>query len=687
MLYRCVTNLPRLMKCLLLGACGLLVCMSLAAAAQPIDVRIDRDPAVEDYDFSWVYWFETHGQRYVREAVGDRELPWDTPASRRWRGQVIDALLPMLDDEDDGVRAAAVLALGRIGHAGVLDRVLPGAVGEAILLLDASDEVRLSAWVSLGLLETDEARAALVVEPMEEAAEIDRVGQAVAIGLMGKIDRVHAKWLLARLDDGGESLEVKRWCVWAMVRHDDGSVDEAFDAVLAKLPSTFVISEVLGNAAYVQRRGGAKWLVDVLRYHPDVRDWPGYRALSRVGEAGLYGSSARRLAMETRVAAALSIAEQPVLTDAGDRGFLLMHLRRRMVPGNSAQAMDFNRGFDTLAYFMHCVGSQGDRDLLYDQLRGFTTLRKDDPGVLAELEEGEEPTEEDLFVRQSDNAVRGYAALATGLLIRRATEETELHEQRPMTVGKSIEIERLKRRFGIRLMRAVANENEPVSYRAACALAIGLTGDERYKVELGVELGKLKAGDEAVLGYGLLALAMLGEDRAADPAVRYLTRPGAVRGVGDQLGRRAALRVLAVLGEVDGGGFAKAWGRDPWVSLHAAEAVAWTGGYDAVPAMLNALQSESATWRKTGARSLGIVFESAWPSRLAGLIQGSNPTLSLRPSVAKKPGGAVVEAVDGEGPAASAWPMGEVYALHDPFFIAMKQWAPAEQEEADQDAR
>ena len=649
------------------------------AAAQPIDVRIDRDPTVEDYDFSWVYWFETHGQRYVREAVGDRELPWDTPASRRWRGQVIDALVPMLEDADDGVRAAGVLALGRIGHEGLLDRVLPGAGGEASLLLDASDEVRLSAWVSLGLLETDEARAALAVDPMEEATEIDRVGQAVAIGLMGKIDRVHAKWLLARLDDGGESLEVKRWCVWAMARHDDGSVDTAFDAVLAKLPSTFLIGEVLSNSAYVQRRGGAKWLVDVLRYHPDVRDWPGYRVLSLVGEAGRYGSTPRRLAMETRVTAALSIAEQPVLSDLEDQAFLLMHLRRRMVPGNSAQTMDFNRGFDTLAYFMHCAGVQSDRDLLYNQMRGFTTLLKDDPGVLAGLEEGEEPTEQDLFVRQSGNAVRGYAALAAGLLIRRATEQTELHEERPMIVNKTIEIDRLKRRFGNRLMRGVADEREPVSYRAACALALGLTGDERYKVELGVELGKLKAGDEAVLGYGLLALAMLGEERAADPAVRYLIRPGAVRGVGDQLGRRAALRTLAVLGEVQGGDFSKAWGRNAWVSMHAAEAVAWTGEYDAVPAMLNALQSESAAWRKTGARSLGIVFESAWPSRLSGLIEGSNPTLSLRPSVAKKPGDAILEEADGPGGAASPWPMGGVYALSDPFFIAMKQWVPAEE--------
>lgn len=656
--------------------------------AQPIDVRIDRDPAVEDYDFSWVYWFETHGQRYVREAVqfrgGDRALPWDTPASRRWRGQVIEKLMPMLEDEDAGVRASAVLALARIGDVGVLDRVLPSPGREVSLLLDASDDVRLSAWVSLGLLETEAARAALGVEPIDGAREIDRVGQAVAIGLMTKLDRVHGRWLLARLDDGGESLEVKRWCVWAMGRHDDASLDAAFNAVLANLPSTFLISEVLGNSAYVQRQGGPKWLVDVLRYHPDVRAWSGYRVLSQVGSDAVNGSTPRRLAMETRVAAALGIAEQPMPTDAEDKQFLLMQLLRRMVPGNTAQSMDFNRGFDTIAYFMHCQGDQADRDLLYNQLRGFTSLRIDDPGVLAGLEEGEEPTEQDLFVRQADNEVRGYAALAAGFLIRRATEGTELNERRPMIAGRAIEIERLKRRFGLRLMRAVADSREPVSYRAACALALGLSGDDRYKAELSVELGKLRAGDEAVLGYGLLALAMLGEERAADPAVRYLTRPGQVLGVDDLLGRRAALRALAVVGDgVEGEGFAQAWGRNRWVSLHAADAMAWTGQYDAVPAMLNALESESARWRRTGAASLGRVFESSWPSRLSDLTDGSNPSLSLRPPLDDQPAGAI----EAEGEAAKPWPIGKVYALSDPFFIAMKQGAFDTPGPSDQDAR
>ena len=680
--------------------------LSWPVIAQPIDVTIDRDPTVEDYDFSWVYWFETHGQRYVREAVAGRDLPWDTPASRRWRGQVVEALVPMLDDADGRVRASVVMALARIGHEGLLGRVLPGQDNGLSLLLDRSDDVRLSAWVSLGLFETDEARAALGVEPIEGSGEINRVGQAVAIGLMTKLDRVHGKWLRDRLGDNDESLEVKRWCVWAMSRHDDASLDEVFDTALRQTPSTFIVSEVLSNMLYAQRRGGAGWLADVLRYHPDVRSWVCYRSLtppkewelrevpgkrswevvrttSKTQTWSVNGSTPRRLAMETRVAAALAIAEQPLITDEEDQALLLRQLRRRMVPGNSAQAMDFNRGFDTLAYFMHSGGTQADRDLLYNQLRGFASLRADDPGVLEKLKEGEEPTRRDLFVRQSDNEVRGYAALSAGLLIRRATEGTELHEQRRLFVERGIEIERLKRRFGVRLMRAVADEREPVSYRAACALALGLTGDERYKEELTIELGKLKAGDEAVLGYGLLALAMLGEDRVVDPAVRYLTRPGQVLGVGDLLGRRAALRALAVAGELEGEQqLTQVWGRSRWVSLHAADTVAWVGRYDTVPVMLNALGNESPVWRQTAAVSLGRAFEAHWPSRLSAITDGSNPTLSLRPVSAE-----LGDAIEIEQQAITPWPMGRVYALSDPFFVAMKQGAFDSPEAPDQDAR
>jgi len=689
------TDRGRLSACAARVALLLGLMWSTLLQAQGIDLRERRVSGVEDYDFEWVSWFEMQGRGYLHEALSERLLPWDTPASRRWRGDAVEALTSALEDADDGVRASAVLALGRMREKELAGRILPSEQGPG-LLLDESEDVRVSAWASLGLLDTEETRAALAAAPVESSDELDRATQAMAIGLLGKPDRVHRNWLIARLDDPGESLEVKRWCVWAVRHHDDASHDAVFDAALGGLASTFVMDEVLLSRGYVERSGGVQRMIDVMRYHPDVRGWAGYRSLALMPAEGAFGSTPRRLAMETRIAASLTLAQLPRPEREEDRRELLSHLRRRMLPGNSEQAMDFNRGFDTISYFMHCDASNEELDLLYDLMRGFTLLLPDDPAVSAGLKEGEEPRPEDLRVRQSDNAVRGYAALSAGLIIRRATEGNGLYRSRPIVGREAIEIERLKRRFGQRLMRAVADRGEPMSYRAACALALGLSGEGRYRAELIEELSKLQAGDEAVLGYGLLSLAMLGEDRAADPARRYVTRPGAVAGMDDQLGRRAAMRALALIGARGGEdvklGLAEAWGRDPWVSLSAAEATAQAGSYEAMPTILKAMKSESPTWRRAGAVSLGVVFDSAYPSRLSMLVEGANPTVSMRGDLQKDgftaPLGLTdLAADDRQGVTASEragsdWPMSRLYALGDPFvFEAMRAAAQAPSDE------
>ena len=695
----------------------LLACLALGwfLAASPvrgqkIDLQIDRgwvgEQRVRDYNFSWVYWFETRGRRYLYESLRDRPLPWDTPASRRWKGQAIEALEPMLADADSRVRGAAVLALARIGHTPVIDSLLGSvAEGRPGLLLDKSQSVRLSAWAALGLLDSPRTRLTLAMDPLPQATEHDRAAQAMAIGLLEKPARLHIDWLADRLADRSESYEVKRWCVWSIERVGEAAgVDKAFvnNAVLREVPSAFMVGEVLLSPGYAQAKGGTAWLIDVLRYHPEMRRWPGYLALSAMPADGVFGSTPRRIGMESRVAAALTIAEIDRPTRNEDRQKLLEHLRRRMVAGNSDRAMDFHRGFETIAYAMHCDVKQAQLDVLYDQLRGITLLPADDP-ELEELREALEPgevlNEQARRKRQSANDVRCYAALAVGLLIRRATEGTELYEQRPIVHDRAIEIERLKRRFGIRLMRAVAEPREPMAYRSACALALGLSGDDRYVAELTAELSKLGRGDEPVLGYGLLALSMLGEQRAVDPARRYVTRPGALSGMDDRLGRQAALRAVGLLdwrlGERAGEALSGAWGRDVWVSLHAAEATGWLGRYDAVPTMLKGTKSESANWRRAAAMSLGVAFERSFPSRLAGLAESMNPVLSLRPmefgsedqSGADDDSVVIIEPEEQAGPdPALGWPMGRIYALGDPYmFEVLREYKPLRIEEPDLD--
>lgn len=625
-----------------------------ASMAQAIDLRIERGvdaEGVHDYAFSWVYWWETNGQAYLREAVADRQIPDDGPASRRFRGEAVAALMPLLDDTDPQVREQAVIALARIGHV-PLENKLFGEPGEqraedpldsAWLIDDPNEQVRCACWVAMGLLETERARAvlaeALVLPEPEQAARV------AGIGLLSAWDDGHLPALMALLTDSDTSVEVKRWIVWAVDRHADEIGKPRRDAVLRwsidNVPSPFVLSQVLMSRDFIERNGGTSRLIQTLRYYPDVRELPGYQAIRGMPEGIAHGSSPMRLAMETRVAATLTLAQLPPPRRVRDRAELRATLLRRAMAGNRGGGrdregmptglLDFNRGIDTIAFAMHSDAGAEDLAVLYDLLRGFTIIPADQAQP---LDPDTELTASDLLNRQSGNEVRGYAAIAIGLLIRRETEGTSLYDAWPGEHLRGIELDRLKRRFGQRLSRAIADTGEPRGYRAACALALGLTGDPAYIAVLTEELGRLQAGDEAVLGYGLLALALLGDERAAGPVQRYVTRRGRVDGVEDLLGRRSAMQALAVLGERAGDDarttLEGVWGRDPWVSIEAGRTTHWTGLYDAMPKMLTAARSASPRWRVAAAMSMGAALDSSFPARIEALSEGQNFTLSYR---------------------------------------------------------
>ncbi|MEM9414749.1 MAG: HEAT repeat domain-containing protein [Planctomycetota bacterium] len=688
-------------------AVGLLVVWGWGASAQPLDLRIDRGQdasGVFDYEFSWIYWWEAHGQAYLRECVAERELPISSPPTRRFRGDAIDALLPMLDDTDARVREQAVIALARIGHEPLEDAIL-GWPDEPVpedrwasgwLIDDPDESVRCACWVALGLLDTERSRAKLA-EPMAlpEREQVSRVG---GVGLLSELADGHLAALSALLTDADTSVEVKRWVIWAIGQHDEAIPPERRDAMyrwaMENIASPFVLSQILSSPDYVERQGGARWLVQVLRYYPAIRELPGYAAIRGQPDGTAHGSSPTRLSMETRLAALQSLAHLPPPESQRDRVALRETLLRRAMAGNRAGLLDFNRGADAIAFALHSDANPEDLDRLYDLLRGFTVIPTDEADP---LEEGADLTASDLLERQSDNEVRSYTAIAVGLLIRRETEGTALYDAWPREHLRGIQLERLKRRFGQRLSRAIADADEPLAYRAACALALGLTADPRYVPVLTQELSRLQGGDEVVLGYGLLALAMLGDERVSDPVSRYVNRPGTVGGVDDLIGRRAALQALAVLGDAGADtsrqAIEQAWGRDPWLSIEVGRVTHWSGHYDALPKMLDASRAGSVRWRVASALSLGAALDRSFPPRIEALSAGACFAMSYRrvPPVVEPADDdivlppPVVEGEDASGgadsldattpPAATptsypeGWPMRDLPARGNPFWF------------------
>ena len=655
-------NDPRRLAVLLGLVVQVMLCVGLSA--QSLDLRVERGVApdgVHDYEFSWVYWWESHGQAYLREVIGGRELPYRSPVTRRSRDDAVQALLPLLEDAEPGVREQAVVALSRIGYGPLEDRLI-GAEGEkraedsrdsAWLIDDPAQRVRVAAWVALGLLETP--RTADYLAQPAALAEPEQTARVAAIGLLRELSNGHIAALSALLTDPQTSNEVKRWVVWAVGRHDGQLPPDRRDAIYRwatdRIASPFVLAQVLSQPAYARRNGGAVGLIPVIRYDPAVHQWPGYRAVRAMPEGTSHGSTAIRVAMETRLAASVTLATlQPPEREA-DRVELRDVLARRAMAGNRAGVLDFNRGVDTIAFALLCDATPDDQALLYDLLRGFTLIPPPESPQDSPPDSPSEPipasppasspelkaanrAEAGRVRRQSASPVRSYAALAVGLLIRRETEGTALHAAWSRPHLRGIERDRLKRRFGERLRRAIANPREPIEYRAACALALGLTGDPRYIDTLSQELERLRAGDEAVLGYGLLALAMLDESRVAGPARRYIMRRGEIRGPDDLIGRRAALQALAIVGEVGGvdtrDTLEGVWARDPWLSIEAGRVTQWTGLYDAVPAMLISTRSASARWRVAAALALGAALDREFPPRIEALASGAHYSTSFR---------------------------------------------------------
>jgi hypothetical protein len=261
--------------------------------------------------------------------------------------------------------------------------------------------------------------------------------------------------------------------------------------------------------------------------------------------------------------------------------------------------------------------------------------------------------------------LRGYAALGLGLYL--ANGGASKIETRPIgavTVGVDPGLPDfidLNETLALRY----TNRQESSELRAACALALGLSGDPANVQRLLKGAERIDRRDELLLGYTALALAMLNERSAVNaagplvsggattldadavatrglgqpypaPAVRgaapaaepspFAPPPIPQNGVGlmNALGRRAALLGLSLLSDPRSEAILTgAWARDRATVQDVARAMQWCHAYK--PA--GALAQVVARGRKGAAEaamSLGWVFDTDRPSRLSRLVIGNN---------------------------------------------------------------
>ncbi|MEQ8762417.1 MAG: HEAT repeat domain-containing protein [Planctomycetota bacterium] len=163
-----------------------------------------RGGGEDRWEYWWVHNFEPtvqlreHAERFHEASQGQR--PFD-PVTDALRAEVGKILVGYLEDKSTSVRAAAARALGRIGSADYVEPL-------SRVLNDSSQDVRISAMLSLGMLENGAGfdRIREVVRSRQVGQDLVAFGH-LALGLLGteqsyKVLESHAAQLL---DDSGSS--------------------------------------------------------------------------------------------------------------------------------------------------------------------------------------------------------------------------------------------------------------------------------------------------------------------------------------------------------------------------------------------------------------------------------------------------------------------------------------------------
>ncbi len=215
-----------------------------------------------------------------------------------------------------------------------------------------------------------------------------------------------------------------------------------------------------------------------------------------------------------------------------------------------------------------------------------------------------------------ESPLRGFAALALGLYSRPIRKSYETVDREG-----SDKICRL-------LAERLADRDELEDVRAACALALGLSGRTENLTYLQPASKTVEAEDDLLTGYMILARAMVGDKTILKPAGAYLSVQNNRTDRDGVLGRRAAVLGLGLTGSREAVATLRGcWNLGYHVAHEASVALSFCRGYDATEAYVGVMNSAEQTPenRALAARCLGELLMKERPSRLATrLVNGSN---------------------------------------------------------------
>lgn len=535
--------------------------------------------------WSWIHWWEANRDVYLEVVRQDRGQKNDPQVVDKFRQQALTALFEATKHPSPNVRAAAALSLGQMGEESALDTL--------VKLADDKDPVVMrNALVALGLLNVPKAEDFL----SKQLAIPARCEAAICgLGLMSgnSADVIGALQNLAAVDKP----ELAAMAGWALSHRKDAKFERFVGEVIAKNPNPWVVSEAIVSSGRLRPDRSleflSKFLVD--------GDGP-CMAYSRL-------ESINKSLQADRGGAGMPGFGQQVMIGCE----MIYMCRLRASAAIALASYDPAKASPPL---IRCLSDHNDDFTdLYKEMAIISLGQLGDPSAADVLGQILVKGRTDDNAPKPDSPLRGFAALALGLYAR-PMQTAQGPADRPKW-DKACEL----------LAVRMADPNDELEVRAACALALGLTGRTENLRYLQAASKTIPGDGEALIGFALLGRGMLGDKNILEPARRYLGAATKEKdSMSEVLGQRAAILGLGLSGTEEAiPVLLSSWHLSYYPNREAPFALSLAGAYNTVDPLIKLMKESDNPWERVfAARSLGELFCRSRPQRLAWLTNGNN---------------------------------------------------------------
>jgi hypothetical protein len=590
----------------------------------PPAMNIDIVP-IEPPRWAWHHWWEINRERFL-VPIGqsdEGQLP-DQDEVQRMRDEAVLALSQIAADPDtpDDVRAAALVALGRIGDELSLAHMLRIAGNRTGWVARAS-------MLGIGLLDLPTSEPALIQFDVDLDEERDDHAAVVALAMLSRSTDPKALPGLDRYMSGkwGAALASAAAIAYAELA-DDTRKRRVLDVIQSsEVPGVVApLLEWLGRNAQ-QRRPDLE--INVLRsilFNEQRADLAVVRKLEEWREQ-------RKL----RMIAVRNAPNQPLQQDAIKKLNDVIELVRATIPAwQLPNAGAFNAvGFEDIqfdnvrtsaAVGLGHIDHPAARQALLDCLDLRADASADNFKAMAIMALGEHeplgrPVARDklheIFANTDSNGnakpagrlsspLRGFAAIARGLYCRPV--ETAQGPADREQVDKVAEL----------LAERAADVRETTEVRAASIVALGLTArteNLRYLQKLS---DMIDASDELLIGYIFLARGLLADANILEPARRFLDPTNDSTTSEAIIARRAAvLGVGSVRTDESIPVLVNAWDLNFYVNREVILALRLCNAYSVTSQLIELAESGATDYsRMFGAEALGVLYDRTQPDRI-----------------------------------------------------------------------